>query len=133
MDSGDEIPALNESWTLAGAKVGEWMAGFMTCLVVIELFHIRTARYSPVLAMVLLGTTILLATLRRLYPDEEKGMMNAAMVNCGFAPPGIPTPAQLQPLWSGGRVTSLPKTSYFEDLKLDAVIHNHIPVEDTEP
>lgn len=121
MDSGAEIPGLGESWTFAGAKAMEWVAGLVAFMVVSELFKINPAHSMPVLMLVWLGTTLGLASVRRRFPDEERGVRNAAMVALGFAPPGIPAPAKIQPYWSGIPVREMGKNSYWEQLDLGAV------------
>lgn len=121
MDNGEEIQALNESWTLAGAKLGEWISGLVMCMVSSEAFNVKGGTSAPFFGIVLLGTTLGLAAVRRRFPDEERGVRNFCMVGLGFAPPGIPTPATLQPQWSGAPVRELPEKGYFRQLKLEAL------------
>jgi hypothetical protein len=83
----------------------------------------------PFLVLVMIGTTLSLATLRKRFPDEERGVMNLLMTTCGFAPPGIPVPSKLQPRWSGGRITTLDKDSMFMQLEL----HQTIQMAQEEP
>ena len=121
MDSGEVIPSLNEDWTFAGAKLFEWMGGLMTAFMASNLFD-RPAHAMPLLVLIWIGTTLGLALLRKKFPDEERGVRNMCMAACGFAPPGIPTPASLQPLWSGAPIRSLPKMCLYQQLDLDAVL-----------
>lgn len=124
MDSGEEIPGLNEDWTLLGAKLMEWVSGLVMCMVVSEIFMLKTTKVAPILVMVLLGTVFGLAALRRRYPDEERGIRNQAMVAMGLPPPGIPAPASIQPQWSGAPVRGQEERSYFEQLGLAQVFPN---------
>jgi hypothetical protein len=123
MDDGHVIPGLNEDWTFAGAKLMEWMAGVTAAFMTSMMFE-KPAHYMPLLILVMIGTTLTLATLRKRFPDEERGVMHLFMTGCGFAPPGIPTPSKLQPRWSGGRISSLKPTCLYVQLGLDAVVDN---------
>ncbi len=121
MDNGDVIPGLNEDWTFAGCKAMEWMAGLMMALLVGTAFE-KPANYMPFLVLVWIGTTLLLATLRKRFPDEERGVRNLVMASCGFEPIGIPSPARLQPVWSGAPLRKLGESCLFVQLGLDEVI-----------
>jgi hypothetical protein len=108
MDNGETIPGLNEDWSLGGAKMMEWIAGFCSFMIASELLYGGpSGRAMPQLLMIWLMTTFSLAGLRKKFPDEERGMRNAVMTACGIHPPGIPAPAQLQPYWSGCPVRDL--------------------------
>jgi hypothetical protein len=122
MDDGHVIPALNEEWSFAGAKLMEWMAGITTAFMASTIFE-KPAHYMPLLVLIMIGTTLVLSTLRKRFPDEERGVMHLFMTNCGFSPPGIPTPAKLQPRWSGGRIHSLGQRCLYAQLELDAVVN----------
>jgi hypothetical protein len=128
MDDGHVIPALNEDWSFAGAKLMEWMAGITTAFLASTAVE-KPAVWMPFLVLVMIGTTLSLATLRKRFPDEERGVMNILMTTCGFAPPGIPVPSKLQPRWSGGRITTLDKDSMFMQLEL----HQTIQMAQEEP
>jgi len=121
MDDGHVIPALNEDWSFAGAKLMEWMAGLTTAFLASTAVE-KPAVWMPFLVLIMIGTTISLATLRKRFPDEERGVMNLLMTTCGFAPPGIPIPARLQPRWSGGRIFTLNEKSLYMQLELDETI-----------
>lgn len=121
MDDGYVLPGLNEEWTLGGAKLMEWIAGFCTALIFSEIFLTNVARSMPMLMLVLVGTTFGMAALRRQFPDEERGVRNAAMVAMGVPPPGIPAPASIQPLWSGAPMRDVQANSYFAQLGLKDV------------
>lgn len=112
------ISGLNEGWTLGGARVMEWTSGFVMAMISTELLHLKMGTSGPLMAVVLIMTTFSLAALRRQFPDEERGIRNAAMVGLGFEPPGIPTPAAFKPYWSGAPVRELSEKSYFVSLKL---------------
>lgn len=121
MDNGEEIPGLNEDWMFAGAKLFEWIAGFMALLITSELFVSNASRSMPLLVMVMVGTTFGLASVRRSFPDEERGVRNLVMITLGFEPPGIPKPAQIQPLWSGSPVRAMSQKSNFAQLGLEEI------------
>ena len=127
MDSGEEIPALNESWTLLGAKVSEWISGVTMGILVLvvceEVFGIKGASVMPILLVVAVITTVTLASLRIKYLDEERGIMYRFLDAIGFPPPGIPTPASQQPEWSGCRVHALKEKSNFVQLGLEEIIN----------
>ena len=118
MDSGDVIPGLNEDWTFAGARVFEWMAGFMCSFLAANLVD-KPATWMPILVMIWIGTTLGLALLRKKFPDEERGVRNVAMVTCGFEPPGIPAPSKLQPLWSGAPIKGVNENCLYSQLGLE--------------
>jgi hypothetical protein len=118
MDNGEEIPGLNEDWTFAGAKLMEWVSGFVMFMIVSEMAKLNPASSMPILLVVWLGTTLGLAALRKKYPDEERGVRNAVCVALGFAPPGVPAPASVMPYMSGAPLRKFKENSYFEQLRL---------------
>jgi len=118
MDDGYVIPGLNEDYTLGGAKVMEWLSGCTMALVLQEVLFTNTAQSMPLIIAIVLITTFSMATARRRFPDEERGLRNVVMLSIGVAPPGIPIPSTLQPYWSGGPVREFSPTSYFEQLNL---------------
>jgi hypothetical protein len=122
MDDGHVIPALNEEWSFAGAKMMEWIAGVVTaflCSTAVE----KPAHWMPFLVLIMIGATLSLATLRKRFPDEERGVANLFMTALGFSPPGIPAPSKIQPIWSGGRIHTLKEKSMYLQLGLDEVVH----------
>ena len=121
MDDGQVIPGLNEDWTFAGAKPMEWLSGLAAAIVFYEFFLRNLGRSMPLFIAVMIGVPILLANVRKLYPDEERGVRNALMTLMGLAPPGIPKPALLQPTWSGAPTYGLKNESLFVELGLDAL------------
>lgn len=122
MDSGDVIPCLNEDWTFAGCKLMEWMAGLMMALLASTAVD-KPANAMPFLVLIMIGSTLVIATLRKRFPDEERGVRNLAMVSLGFEPVGIPAPSKLQPVWSGAPVRQLSEKSLFRQLELHTVIN----------
>ncbi len=122
MDSGDVIPCLNEDWTFAGCKLMEWMAGLTMALMVGASLH-KPANAMPFLVLIMIGTTLVIAMMRKRFPDEERGVRNLCMVQLGFEPIGIPAPSKLQPVWSGAPVRELGVTSLFRQLELEKVIN----------
>ena len=119
MDSGEEIPGLNEDWNFLGANLSEWSAGLAMFFVSNEiLFGGKAATAMPALLAICVSTTIGLATLRKKFPDETRGVRNYFMTLCGFNPPGIPAPADLQSSWSGAPTKNLPNNCDFNSLKL---------------
>jgi hypothetical protein len=134
MDNGEVIPGLNEDWMLAGAKLSEWIAGFMAFIIAQEvLFTDKMARSMP--ALLLIGALVVfaMAALRRSFPDEERGIRNAALTAVGMPPPGIPLPAALQPIWSGRPLRELGEKTKFKQLGLDAVFVPGADEEDRVP
>ena len=123
MDDGSVIPGLNEEWSVAGAKLLEWMTGVTTAFLVSS-FIDKPATAMPLLVIIMIGTTLGLSNMRKRFPDEERGVMNLVMTSLGFQPIGIPAPSRLQPRWSGGRISSLPEKCPFVTLNLDSVINN---------
>ena len=119
MDNGEEIPGLNEEWSLLGAKLMEWVSGLIMAMVCSELFGLKTGKTFPFVAIAFLATVFLLASLRRQFPDEERGIRNLVMVFLGFAPPGIPAPAAIESRWSGGPVRQAAPKSYYTELELE--------------
>ena len=118
MDNGEVIPGLNEDWTLGGAKLAEWIAGFMMFIVAAELLFDNVGRNMPQLMMIWIGTTFGMAAVRRVFPDEERGIRNACLTAVGVEPPGIPAPATIQPYWSGAPVREMRKESEYCRLNL---------------
>ena len=130
MDNGEVIPGLNEDWTFAGASIFEWMSGFVA-MILASSFFAKPAQYGPLLIGVLITTSLSLAANRRRYPDEVRGLRNACMTAIGFDPPDIPTPASLQPYWSGAPLRDLAATTEFKQLGLDELFRR-APEKDIE-
>lgn len=112
IDNGEVLPGLNENWTFLGANAMEWVSGFMMFLI-ISLFGATPARSMPFMIGGWIGTTVIMASIRKNFPDEERGVRNALLTTCGLPPPGIPAPAKLQPIWSGCPMRSVPEQSKF--------------------
>jgi hypothetical protein len=130
MDDGYVIPGLNENWTFAGAKPMEWASGLVAALIFTELFISNTGKGMPLILMVMVTVPIVLATARKAYPDEERGLRNHMMSKLGLQPPDIPAPSQLQPVWSGLRVAELDSSCEFVKLGLDVILDPELQDED---
>ncbi len=122
MDDGYVIPGLNEGYTLAGAKIMEWVSGIMMAMVLQSVLNINLARSGPLWVIIGLSTTFVLAASRRAFPDEERGLRNSCMVSLGFIPPGLPAPAIFRPYWSGAPLREQPRATYFSQLGLERVV-----------
>lgn len=120
MDNGVVIPGLDEDWSLGGAKLAEWGAGFMAFIIASEFFD-NVGRSMPYLLVILVTTTMAVAAVRKTFPDEERGIRNAALTAMGIEPPGIPPPAALQPYWSGAPTRSLGADCEMVRLGLDNI------------
>lgn len=113
-DDGEVLPGLNESWNFMGANAMEWAAGLVVFLM-ISLFADSPARAMPFMLAGWILTTVSLASMRRSFPDEERGVRNAIAASCGFHPPGIPAPAVLQPTWSHAPIRKMnPNTKFMK-------------------
>ena len=117
-DNGEVLPGLNEDWTFMGANAMEWACGLVVFLI-ISLFAETPARAMPFMLAGWVLTTVTLASLRRSFPDQQRGVRNAMATACGFPPPDIPAPAKLQPVWSGFPTRSLSSESKYMKLGLD--------------
>ena len=123
MDSGYVIPTLDEGWTLLGVKAQEWGSGFLTSVLVMQIFFPdKPTRAAPLLLVIICFVAFGFASLRRRFPDEEKGVLNYFCCVVGVAPPRIPAPAAFQPVWSGAPLRELKSSTEFVELGLDAAI-----------
>lgn len=133
-DSGEVLPGLNENWTFLGANPIEWGCGFVV-FIIISLFGNSPATMMPFMLIGWVSTTVTLANMRRVFPDEERGLRNALLTACGICPPDIPPPSRLQPVWSPCPVQELPENSQFVKLGLDRMFpsfHEELePAEDS--
>ncbi len=116
-DNGEVLPGLNETWTFGGATLVEWGAGFAV-FCIISLFGRSPATLMPFMLTGWVTTTWTLASVRRMFPDEERGLRNFLMTSCGIQPFGIPAPSKLQPVWSACPIAGIPKTKRFHALGL---------------
>ncbi|RME58981.1 MAG: hypothetical protein D6780_05875 [Candidatus Dadabacteria bacterium] len=121
MDNGEVIPGLDEPWTFVGANAMEWVTGIAAAMIVSELFLESAAKNMPLLLLTWLATTFGMAGLRKKFPDQQKGIANAFCVKLGIEPPGIPTPAELQPVWSGAPLRELDEEKEFVTLELEKI------------
>lgn len=132
MDDGQVIPGLNENWTFAGAKPMEWLSGIAAAILFQEFFISNLGRSMPLILLTIVTVPIVLATLRKTYPDEERGLRNHIMSNLGLEPPGIPKPSLLQPVWSGAPLRRLPNDTVYIQLGLHHVLDESSTEEDEE-
>lgn len=135
MDNGEVIPGLNEDWTLGGAKLSEWMAGFVMLVISQEIIFGgsgQMGKYMPMLMTIWLGTTFGLAALRRQFPDEERGVRNKVAASLGVTPPGLPPPARVAPRLSGMRMEKLDEEREFTELGLHDIFPKRDIYEDDE-
>jgi hypothetical protein len=117
-DDGEVLQGLNERWTFMGANAMEWACGLVVFLM-ISLFAATPGRAMPFMLIGWVLTTTSLASLRRSFPDEERGVRNAICAAAGVPPMGIPAPASLQPVWSQCPIRDLPENCKFKKLGLD--------------
>ncbi len=134
MDDGYVIPGLDEGWTFCGAKIIEWGYGFMTSMLFAECFlgHDKMGRYLPIVIIVLLVTTLGTASLRKLYPDEERGLRNHLLAILGLEPIDIPKPSHLQKLWSGAPVQELKPSCKYMKLGLNKIFEKEDKYQEAE-
>ena len=123
MDSGEVIPALNEGWTFFGANIFEWMTGVMASMIFMEVCTTTPGASMPFIIAIAVTVPYIVSGLRKLYPDEERGLRNSCMVTLGFAPPGIPRPSELQSIWSGCPIVGLEKEKEFMQLGIDEMLN----------
>ena len=117
-DGGEVLQGLNDPWTFMGANAMEWACGLMVFLM-ISLFADSPAKAMPFMILGFVLTSTTMASLRKSFPDEQRGVRNAICTACGVEPPSIPAPASLQPIWSSSPIKSLPQTCAFRLLSLD--------------
>ena len=117
-DDGEVLPGLNETWTFMGANAMEWACGLVVFLL-ISLFASSPARAMPFMLAGWVLTTTTLASLRKSFPDEQRGVRNAIGTACGFPPQDIPKPSSLQPVWSPAPLRAVPEDTKFSKFGLD--------------
>lgn len=132
MDDGQVIQSLGDDWTFAGCKVMEWASGFVAALVVQEVCFTKPTEGMPFFLSILIVLPQLLASVRKSFPDGERGMRNAVMVKCGLTPPGLPDPAEIQPMWSGAPFRYMSDNKEFMRLGLNEVLKSPDTAEDEE-
>ena len=89
-----------------GATMMEWSSG-LVMFMIISLFCDSSTTGMPVMLLGLVVTTMTMASIRKAYPDEERGIRNALMSACGICPVDVPPPAFLQPVWSSSPIDEL--------------------------
>lgn len=123
-DNGEVLPGLNESWNFLGANLTEWASGFMV-FIMVSLFSPSVGRAMPFMLLGWITTTVTLSSVRKSFPDEERGLRNALVTSCGMVPPGIPAPSVIQPVWSGCPVRDANAQSRFVAYGLDGMFPSH--------
>ena len=119
-DNGEVLQGLANKWSFAGASLIEWGCG-MVMFFIVSLFGESPVSAMPMMIAAMVITAHSLASLRKAFPDEERGVRNALMTSCGFAPQDIPAPALLQPVWSPAQVRELPENCKFSQLGFDKI------------
>ncbi len=134
-DDGEVLPGLDDEWTFMGANAMEWSAG-LVMFFMISLFAETPARAMPFMLAGWVLTTTTLASLRNMFPDQQRGVRNVVMTACGFNPPGIPTPARLQPVWSPSPMRAIPEKCRFKSLGLEQLLpsfeEQYLPADEPE-
>ena len=118
MDGGEVLQGLDEPWTFLRANMMEWTSGMLVFLMIGSVGRTPAAQ-MPLMLVGWVVTTSTLSVIRNMFPDQERGVRNALMASCGFAPPGIPTPARLQHVWSGAPIRQLPALKKFNRIGFD--------------
>jgi hypothetical protein len=119
-DDGEVLGGLEESWTFMGATALEWGCG-LTVFIMVSMFAESAARAMPFMLVGWLATTITMSLMRRSFPDQQRGVVNAISVAFEIAPPGIPAPSRLQPIWSASPIRQVNPNCKFVELGLDKV------------
>ena len=119
-DDGEVLQGLDENWTFMGANAIEWASGLVVFMM-ISLFAESPGRAMPFMLAGWVLTTTTLASMRKSFPDEERGVRNALGTACGFPPPGIPKPAVMQPVWSPAPMKELSENCKFRKYGLDSL------------
>ena len=117
MDSGEVLQGLEEQWTFMGANLMEWICGIVVFLMIGSIAS-STVQAMPFMIGGFIFTATTLASLRRMFPDEHRGVRNMLTSALGLPPIDIPAPANLQPIWSGAPLRSLDAKAPFVRLGL---------------
>ena len=79
-DNGDVLPGLDDQWEFLGATVKEWMIGFSMFIVISVLAPDgRVGTMIPFMVIGWVATSYTFASLRKIFPDQEKGIRNYFM------------------------------------------------------
>jgi hypothetical protein len=133
MDNGEEIPLLNEQWEFAGARLNEWLSGFVVMVMIMASLGNGVPGFMPLIFLSCVITARSMATLRKRFPDEERGVKNYFITLLGFVPPSIPAPSSLQPFWSGAPTRALRANCQYIRLGLDELFDEvHIDSDEVE-
>ena len=126
MDNGDVLPDLDKPVTFLGATPMEWAIGFAMFIIISSFAPDKMiGRMVPFMLVGWFVTTYTVASLRKIFPDEEKGMRNYFSTMAGIPPVGIPAPAILQPIWSATLVKDLSEKTEFMQIGLQHMFPIH--------
>ena len=125
MDNGEVIQDIDQPWSFMQVRLMEWICGAVFALIV-QLFFKSPANAIPFMLVGVFAVAFSMAGVRKLYPDEERGLRNAFAVFLGIPPVGIPTPSKMQPIWSGGQIRDLKEDTNFKKLRLDYIFPYHV-------
>ncbi|MCC6953080.1 MAG: hypothetical protein IT290_03085 [Deltaproteobacteria bacterium] len=125
MDGGEVLQGLEEQWTFMGANFMEWVCGIVVFLMIGSISS-STVQAMPFMLAGLALTSTTLASLRRMFPDEHRGVRNMLTSGLGLPPIDIPAPSSLQPIWSGSPVRELPVKSPFVRLGLHEMFPTNV-------
>jgi len=126
MDNGEVLPDLDKPITFLGATPVEWAIGFAMFIIISSFAPDKqVGRMIPFMLVGWLLTTYTVASLRKIFPDQEKGMRNYFSAMAGIPPMGIPAPAVLQPIWSATLVKELPEKTEFMQIGLQHMFPIH--------
>ena len=124
-DGGEVLQGLEEEWTFMGANLMEWICGIVVFLMIGSISS-STVQAIPFMIAGFILTATTLASLRRMFPDEHRGVRNMLTSALGLPPVDIPPPSALQPLWSGCPVRELSQKSQYVQLGLDELFPLHV-------
>ncbi|MBL7663146.1 hypothetical protein JNK13_10390 [bacterium] len=119
-DDGEVIQGLDDRWSFGGANAVEWAVGVVVFVIIGSLAR-TPASAMPLMLFGWIGTTATLASIRKMFPDEERGVRNAALTAIGIRPQGIPAPARIQPVWSPCPLRRVHPSSKFSRLGLESI------------
>ncbi len=119
MDNGEVIPNLDKPWEFLMARLHEWLSGMIFALIVNEVIFTNTANAMPFIVSIMILSTYGMACARLKFADGTRGCVNWCCVKMGIPPRDIPTPAELQPIWSGAPIRRLKSNTLFMMLGFD--------------
>jgi len=84
-DDGEVLQGRDESWSFMGANAMEWGSA-LAVFMLISLFADSVARAMPFMLIGGVMTAVTLASMRKSFPDQERGVRNAVATYFGFPP-----------------------------------------------